>query len=59
MFATYIPDGYLIALMAVSFPATIGLMAWIVRELSRIATQSAVLEERQDGFEHRLDKAGL
>lgn len=59
MLAASIPDGYLIAMMAVSLPATIALMAWIVRELSRISTQSAVLEARQDQVEHRLDQAGI
>ena len=59
MLATEIPSEFLTVFLGVSFTAVIGLMAWIVRELSRISTQSSRLEERSNDHERRLEKAGL
>ena len=59
MFATEIPSEFLTVFLGVSFTAVIGLMAWIVRELSRISTQSSRLDERTEDHERRLEKAGL
>ena len=59
MFATEIPSEFLTVFIGVSFTAVIGLMAWIVRELSRISSQSSRLEERSEDHERRLEKAGL
>lgn len=39
-----IPDGYLIALLAVLLPSMIALMAWIVKELGRISNANSVSE---------------
>ena len=59
MVATEIPSEFLTVFLGVSFTAVIGLMAWIVRELSRISTQSSRLDERTEDHERRLEKAGL
>lgn len=50
-----VPDGLLIALVAAGFPLIAGLLAWIVRELSRITVTNARLEERQEAYEGRLE----
>jgi hypothetical protein len=54
MLGAQVSDTLLIALLAVSFPLVVGLLAWIVRELSRISTAVALLEQRMGHYELRL-----
>lgn len=55
--AAEIPDGLLYGLLPVSFAMVVGLMAWIVRELSRVSEHSAVLSERLERAGERLEHA--
>lgn len=55
MLAVEIPDPLLTALVSISFPLVVGLMAWIVRELTRISQTTTRLEERQRFSEWRHD----
>lgn len=54
MLAAGIPTAYLAPLLAVSFTGVITLMAWTVRELSRISAQLSVTEERSSDHERRI-----
>ena len=49
-----IPDALLIALAAVTFPLMVGLLAWIVRELSRTSAVLTKLEERSEDHGRRI-----
>lgn len=45
---------YIAPLVAVSFTAVIGLMAWIVREMGRITTEVRVIQTAGDDMERRI-----
>lgn len=46
----------LVALVSVSFSLVVGLLAWIVRELSRITASLNRQEERSEDHERRLNR---
>lgn len=52
--ATEIPDGLVYAVIPVSFVMVVSLMAWIVRELSRISVNNARTEEAVKDHERRI-----
>ena len=54
--STAFPDALLIALAAVTFPLVVGLLAWIVRELSRTSSVLTKLEERSEDHARRIDR---
>jgi hypothetical protein len=54
--AAEIPDGLIYAVIPVSFTLIVGLMAWIVRELSRISVQNARSEETLKDHERRIGR---
>lgn len=45
---------YIAPLVAVSFTAVIGLMAWIVREMGRITTEVRVIQTASSDLERRI-----
>lgn len=45
---------YVAPLVAVSFTAVIGLMAWIVREMGRITTELRVIQTEGSDLERRV-----
>jgi len=51
-----IPDGIVVAAVAAGFPLIAGLLAWIVKELSKITVQNARLDERMDAHDERLHR---
>jgi len=54
MIGATIDTAYLAPIIASSFMFVVGLMAWIVRELSRISSQLSVIEERTQDHERRI-----
>lgn len=54
MIGAEINTAYLAPLVATSFMFVVGLMAWIVRELSRISSQLSVIDERTQDHERRI-----
>lgn len=45
---------YIAPLVAVSFTAVIGLMAWIVREMGRITTEVRVIQNASEDHDRRI-----
>lgn len=56
MIGAEIPDPFLVAMLAVSTPLVVGLIAWIVREMGRISVQNGRTEERMDDHERRITR---
>ena len=54
--AAEIPDGLIYAVIPVSFVLIVSLMAWIVRELSRISVQNAKSETQLEDHERRIGR---
>ncbi len=52
--ATEIPDGLVYAVIPVSLTLIVALMAWIVRELSRISVANARSEQTLEDHERRI-----
>jgi hypothetical protein len=55
MFSVLTIDDIAVPLIAISFTSVIGLMAWMVRELSRISTTLSVMGERHSNIVQRID----
>ena len=54
--STAVPTALVIALVAVTLPLVIALLAWIVRELARTSSVLTKLEERSEDHERRLTR---
>lgn len=57
--AIEVPTSVLVAVLSVSFPAVVMLMAWMVRELGRVSTSNGRMEERLDAGEQRMNDMAL
>jgi len=55
MVAALTVEAVAIPLIAISFTSVIGLMTWMVRELSRISTTLSVMGERHSNIVQRID----
>ena len=55
MFAAFTTSDVITPIVAISFTSVIGLMTWMVRELSRISTTLSVMEERGKTIDQRLE----
>ena len=56
MVAAEIPDGLIFAVIPVSFVLVVSLMAWIVRELSRVSVQNAKTDTTLEDHERRIGR---
>lgn len=54
MFAVTIPDALAAAVIAPSIASTVGLLAWVVRELSRISGCLGRFEQRAEDLDRRV-----
>lgn len=55
MLSTVTLDQIIVPILAISFTSVIGLMTWMVRELSRISNTLSVMEERGKAIARRID----
>jgi type II secretory pathway component PulJ len=55
MFAALTLENLIVPILAISFTSVIGLMTWMVRELSRISTTLSVMDERNKSIVRRIE----
>jgi type II secretory pathway component PulJ len=55
MFAALTLENLIVPIIAISFTSVIGLMTWMVRELSRISTTLSVTDERSQNIVRRIE----
>jgi type II secretory pathway component PulJ len=55
MFAALTLENLIVPIIAISFTSVIGLMTWMVRELSRISTTLSVMDERSQNIVRRIE----
>lgn len=55
MFVAVTLETLIVPILAISFTSVIGLMTWMVRELSRISSTLSVMEERYKTIDRRIE----
>lgn len=55
MYAATTIEKVIVPILAISFTSVIGLMTWMVRELSRISSTLSVMEERYKTIDRRIE----